>query len=222
VKHRGHIAWSFFAPGDWERETELAAQLSEFRGRELWAGGRRPAFAAGGSFADPHPADAASHHVIAREGRRIVGCIRATPVEHPATELRALLGPGGLRRTLVDDAGKPLADGRCYEVGRWIVDSHLRRTRLGIQLGAAIWAVCICERWDSMACIAGTRDGQMAMLTRSGARPVANLGLIHSAEYDDDLRVLYFMVSALPGELGPIIDGFLEPCREQLGRRPRA
>jgi hypothetical protein len=211
---RASLAWEFRRPGDLQRDPDLAAKLSEFRGRELWAGGRRPKFGVGGTFADPHPADGASFHAIARRGGHIVGCVRATPLTHPATELRGVLG-GEMRAMLVDAKRKPLMNGVCYEISRWVVDAHLRRTNLGLNLAAAAWAITLVEGWDFAACTAGTREGQAAMLLRAGAHAVPGIDLIPVPEYDDEVQVLYFDMKRPPPEHMALIQTFIDRYKVQ-------
>jgi hypothetical protein len=79
---------------------EFLTELSEFRGRMLYANGRRPRFARkGGKYADNDPLDLESFHVTVRTDGALIGCIRVTPLpEYPRSFIGRQVGPSALER----------------------------------------------------------------------------------------------------------------------------
>jgi hypothetical protein len=79
---------------------EFLAELSEFRGRMLYADGRRPQFMRkAGQYADNDPLDLESFHVTVRTDGALIGCIRVTPLpEYPRSFIGGQVGPSSLER----------------------------------------------------------------------------------------------------------------------------
>src|SRR3954454_23715359 len=91
-------------PGSTEYSKQSAvtlAEISEFRGRTLHAGGRRPRFAHEDGYADDDPVDLHSFHVTVRAGGNLIGCVRVTPLrELSQSFLGRLSGPLPLQDAL--------------------------------------------------------------------------------------------------------------------------
>ena len=116
------------------------AELSEFRGRILYANGRRPGFAReGGQYKDGDPLDRESFHVTVRADGALIGCVRVTPLpEYSRSFIGRRVGPSYLEAAV---NLMNLARTDCVEAGRWIVAPSARGTVLGPILLLGLWVI---------------------------------------------------------------------------------
>jgi hypothetical protein len=178
-------------PGPIEDTTGVLAEISEFRGRTLYAAGRRPRFSpAPGVYRDDDPLDEKSFHITVRSGVGLVGCVRVTPLRpDTGSFLGRLVSPPVLERTL---SNMGLHYSQCVEAGRWIVSPTARGGGLGRMLLTSMWVV---GRYAGARCLlgaVGVRDGQVKMLARSGGHFLPGVAAVSVEEYDDELSIMYF------------------------------
>jgi hypothetical protein len=179
-----------------EPDARLLEQISEFRGRTLYAEGRRPHFARQGGYADDDPIDRHSYHVTARADGELVGCIRIGHIREPSQSFL-----GRLVGTLpVQDALQIMnvKAGECGEAGRWIVAPSARGFSLGRNLILGAWVI---GRWLGKRYVfagVGVRDGQAKMLARCGGQTAPAFAPLFVEEYDDELSVMYFDIQNPP------------------------
>jgi hypothetical protein len=176
------------------------AELSEFRGRVLYAGGRRPSFAReGGRFADDDPLDLASFHVTVRADGGLIGCVRVTPLlEYSMSIIGRGVGPSCLEAAV---NRMNLARTDCVEAGRWIVAPSARGALLGRTLLLSLW---VTGQWLDKRCLfgaVGVRDGQSRVVSRCGGRAAPGMDRVFVKEYDDELSVMYFDLDHPPPEV---------------------
>jgi N-acyl-L-homoserine lactone synthetase len=174
-----------------EPESDWLHELSEIRGRVLYAEGRRPSFRLwNGTFADCDPLDMHAYHVIAREPTgTVVGCIRLVPL----TDATECITEEIVGKTLFNKALDELGVSRSLaaECSRWIVVRELRSTLLGMRLIAGIIAFGRQLGYRILIGPTGVRDGQAALLGRIGMQPVPYLSSVEVPRYDDELEFLY-------------------------------
>ena len=180
-----------------ESRAESLAEISEFRGRVLYANGRRPFFRQqGGRYADEDPLDPGSFHITARRDGDLVGYVRIRPLpEYAQSSLRLMVTKRQFAAAL-EEMRLDLND--CLEVSRWIVAPPARGTDLGATLVVAAWAV---GRWlgkQRLIATVGTRDGQARMLARFGGQTLNSIDAKFIGEYDDELVTLYFELNHPP------------------------
>ena len=202
---RSHrLSWQLRAPPGMARSSEnrsLPAWLKDarsLRGFVLFDHGRRPGFMnENGCFFDDDPIDLHSYHVLAYDGSTLVGCVRVYPLvaNGPASTSQRTLG-NNLFAELLNELGFQHID--VLEIGRWTAHPEYRSSgRLGTQLAAASAALALTLARDSASergivlCAVGTRDRQDLMLARIGLTPVPTAEPIRSADYNDDVRMMY-------------------------------
>jgi len=173
------------------------AELSEFRGRILYARGRRPEFArVGGRYADDDPLDLESFHVTARKDGALVGCIRVTPLpEYSRSFIGRRVGPSCLEAAV---NLMQLARTDCVEAGRWIVDPSARGTALARILLFSLWVVGQGLDKRCLFGAVGVRDGQSTIVARCGGYVAPGTHPVFIKEYDDELSVMYFDLNHPP------------------------
>ena len=176
------------------------AELSEFRGRMLYANGRRPRFAREcGQYADDDPLDLQSFHVTVRADGALIGCARLTPLpEYSQSFIGRRIGPSRLEAALTR---MNLARVNCAEAGRWIVAPSARGSFLGRMLLLSLWAT---GQWLDKRCLfgaVGVRDGQPTMVGRCGGHVAPGIDRIFLKEYDDELSVMYFDLDHPPPQV---------------------
>lgn len=207
-----HLSWHLQLPTRGPGESFLSprpcvslGELSEMRGRSLYAGGRRPAFRLDDeAFADPDHLDPYAYQVLALRAGYVVGCCRLVPLVSVSTcGVEALLGREWFNQMLSDLNTKLY---QTCEVSRLVVVPEHRNGILGLRLGAGIWATA---RWLGLCTLiaaVGTREHQDLIYMRAGGRPVPGLGLFPSELFDDNLRIFYFDISRPAKTLRPLID----------------
>jgi predicted GNAT family N-acyltransferase len=175
----------------------VLAEISQFRGRILYANGRRPRFSRhGGGYADDDPLDVSSFHVTVRTEGELVGYIRIRPLpEHDQTSIGRLV-TGSQFAAVLGEMG--LARNDCLEVGRWTVAPPARGTAIGRTLVLSGWAVGRWLRKRRLIVAAGTRDGQANMLARFGGQVLPSFSSKLVADYDDELSPMYFNLDQPP------------------------
>jgi hypothetical protein len=179
------------------RDPAVLADLSEFRGRILYASGRRPRFRReGGGYDDDDPLDALSFHVTVRTDGDLVGYtrIRALP-EYSQSSIGRLVTKCQFEAALEE---MRLTRNDCLEVSRWIVAPSARGTAVGATLVVSGWAV---GRWlgkRRLLATVGTRDGQVRMLGRFGGQILHSIDAKFIAEYDDELVTMHFDLNHPP------------------------
>ncbi len=176
------------------------SELSEFRGRILYADGRRPSFAReDGRFADDDPLDLESFHVTVRTDGALIGYVRVTPLPEYS---RSLIGRGVGPSCLAAAVQRMnLARTDCVEAGRWIVAPSARGALLGRTLLLSVWVI---GQWLDKRCLfgaVGVRDGQSKMAGRCGGRAVPGMDSVFVKEYDDELSVMYGDLDHPPPEV---------------------
>jgi len=173
------------------------AELSEFRGRILYANGRRPRFAReGGRFADDDPLDLESFHVTVRSEGALIGCVRLTPLpEYSRSFIGQRIGPSSLEAVV---KRLKLARTDCVEAGRWIVAPEARGTELGRTLLLSLWVVG--ELLDKRCVFGavGMRDGQSTLVSRCGGLVAPGIDPLFVQEFDDELSLMYFDLNHPP------------------------
>jgi hypothetical protein len=190
--------WQLVVPVDLtESDRSVFAEISEFRGRILYADGRRPRFRQEhGRYGDDDPLDSQSFHVVVRGEGGMVGYIRVRRLpEHSQSSLGRLATArefeealGEMRVTRTD----------CLEVSRWIVAPAARGTAVASMLVVSAWAI---GRWlgkRRLLASVGLRDGQAAMLARYGGRILQSIDAKLIAEYDDEVATMQFELACPP------------------------
>jgi predicted GNAT family N-acyltransferase len=176
------------------------AELSEFRGRTLYANGRRPLFAReDGQYADDDPLDLESFHVTVRADSALIGCVRVTPLqEYSRSFIGRQVGPSYLEAAV---NMMNLAPTDCVEAGRWIVAPLARGTGLSRILLLSLWVI---GQWLDKRCLfgaVGVRDGQSTMVSRCGGHAAPGIDPVFAKEYDDELSVMYFDLNHPPSRV---------------------
>jgi hypothetical protein len=180
-----------------EADPSILRELSEFRGRILYAEGRRPGFQRNdGRYADDDPLDSRSFHITARTAGELVGCTRIRPLpEYAQSSLGRLVTEGQLEAVLEE---MRLARNDCLEVSRWTVAPSARGTAVAPTLVVSAWAV---GRWlgkRRLLATVGARDGQVTMLARFGGQVLQSVNAKFIAEYDDELAMMHFDLNCPP------------------------
>ncbi len=201
--------WQLIRP----QSARALAEISEFRGRTLHAGGRRPCFAGEAGYADDDPIDLPSFHVTVRADGHLIGCVRVTPLrELSRSFLGRLVGLSPLQEAL---QGMDVTASECVEAGRWIVAPSARGASLGRNLLVSMWAI---GRWLGKRYLfgaVGVRDGQTKMLARCGGQTAPAIAPVFVEGYDDELSVMYFDLQHPP----PGVAAQLETVERLLGLR---
>jgi hypothetical protein len=175
------------------------AELSEFRGRILYAHGRRPKFAHGGKYADDDPLDPESFHVTARADGVLIGCARVTPLtEYSRSFIGLRVGPSYLEAAI---NLMNLARNDCAEAGRWIVAPSARGTVLGRNLLLSMWVIGQGLDKRCLFGAVGVRDSQSTMVGRFGGHVAPGIDVVFDKEYDDELSVMYFDLKYPPAQI---------------------
>jgi hypothetical protein len=176
--------------GHWLRE------VREMRGRVMYnERGRNTAFlSADGTYIDADPFDFPAHHVLLRSSQRIVACARVSRLDRRTPGyVSTMLGQEKFDEVLLD-LGITLE--RSCEASRWFVATEFRNLGLGPHVIAASWALACSLNSQTAFALAGTRFGQDRLLCRMGAQPVSGLATIPAGAIDDDVRLLYFNLTA--------------------------
>jgi predicted GNAT family N-acyltransferase len=175
----------------------ILAEISEFRGRILYANGRRPLFRReGGRYADEDLLDPRSFHITARRDGDLVGYVRIRPLpEHSQSSLGLMVTRRQFDAALEE---MRLARNDCLEVSRWIVAPCARGTDVGATLVVGAWAVGRWLRKQRLIATVGTRDGQVRMLARFGGQTLNSVDAKFIGEYDDELVTMYFELNHPP------------------------
>jgi predicted GNAT family N-acyltransferase len=181
-----------------EADPSALRELSEFRGRILYAEGRRPGFQRNdGRYADDDPLDSQSFHITVRTAGGLVGYtrIRPLPDEYAQSSLGRLVTKGQLEAVLKE---MRLVRHDCLEVSRWIVAPSARGTAVAPTLVVSAWAV---GKWlgkRRLLATVGARDGQVTMLARFGGQVLQSVNAKFIAEYDDELAMMHFDLNCPP------------------------
>jgi hypothetical protein len=190
--------WHLVLPGTCAASNvSTLAGLSEFRGRILYADGRRPRFRKeDGRYADDDALDSTSFHVTARTDGNLVGYVRVRSMtDYSQSSLRLLVTRPQFEAALEE---MQLTRNDCLEVSRWIVAPSARGTEIAATLVVSAWAIGRwVGKWRLLATV-GTRDGQAAMLARFGGQVLRSVDAKFMAEYDDELVVLQFDLNDPP------------------------
>lgn len=186
------IRWELHPPSERSESVPNWHQdLSEMRGRVLYAEGRRPSFPLSkGTLADWDAIDAQHAYLLfSRAPTGAVGCIRLVPLAD-GTECvtEEIVG-----KTLFIKALEDLGVSRCQaaECGRWVVVPEYRNTLLGMHLAAGTIAVGRYLGYRILIGATGVRDGQAELLARIGMQPLPYLSRVEVPRYDDELECLY-------------------------------
>ena len=174
-----------------EIDPAVLAEISEFRGRILYADGRRPRFRReGGGHFDDDPLDSRSFHITARINGELVGYTRLRPLpEYSQSSLGHLVTRCQFEAALEE---MRLTRNDCLEVSRWIVAPCARGTAVASTLVVGAWAV---GRWLGKRCLlatVGAREGQVTMLARFGGKVLQSIDAKFIPEYDDELVTMHF------------------------------
>lgn len=186
------IFWKLYPPPtvtavapDWLDE------LSELRGRLLYAEGRRPAFRlADGKFADQDALDRNAYHLLAYAATGLVGCIRLVPLAAVARCVtETLVGSQPFQHALL---ALNVARHQAAECGRWMVAPEYRRnSMLAMRLAAGIIALGRQLNYKILVGPTGTRDGQANLLIRIGMQPLPTLAPLVVPLYSDEFQFIY-------------------------------
>lgn len=197
------LTWQLYPPAGVTTPTPAwLVELSEMRGRVLYAEGRRPTFQlADGRFADDDPLDVHAYHVVAYSATGPVGCIRLVPLaDLPECFSEHLVGHQPFAQALVAlQVTRPQA----AECGRWMVVPDYRHvSQLGICLAAGIIAVGRQLGYKILIGPTGTRDGQANFLIRIGMQAMPALMPLPMPLYDDEIQFLYINPNCPNEKLG--------------------
>ncbi len=179
--------WTLVQP---HADATQLAELSAFRGRILYANGRRPDFKRqDGSYSDEDPLDSDSFHITVRALGGLVGCVRLRPLpEHAQTLLAPILSAELLDSVLLD-LGVVRDD--CVEARGLAVEPLMRGTGLAIDVLLGCWVLGRCLAKRLMFGAVGTRDGQSKLLAHIGAQLIPHTDTVFVSEFDDDLQAMY-------------------------------
>jgi hypothetical protein len=201
VTHKTAYDWHLVFPaGRTGIDSFVVAELSEFRGRILYAGGRRPQFRRDdGMYADDDPLDSRSFHVTVRTADDLVGYIRIRPLpECSQSSLGQLVTPAQFEGALDE---MRLTQNDCLEVSRWIVAPCARGTEVAGTLVISAWAVGRWLRKRRLLATVGARDGQATLLSRFGGQVLRSIEAKFIAEYDDELAAMCFDLNYPPARV---------------------
>ena len=172
--------------------------VRSLRGSVLFDNGSRPQFIGrDGRFFDADPIDLYSHHILAYDGTRLIGCVRIYRLvpNGPACVSERIFGEKRFS-AMLHELG--VARTETVEIGRWIVHPAYRATsRPSVQLAAASAALAMRLRRGGSAergivvCSVGTRDRQDSMLARIGVAPVPAMEPIDCDDLNDKVRMMY-------------------------------
>lgn len=186
------IIWKLYPPPlmtaaapDW------LAELSEMRGRLLYAEGRRPAFRlSNGKFADDDALDRNAYHLLAYAATGLIGCIRLVPLAAVARCVtETLVGNQPFHDALL---ALNVSRHQAAECGRWIVAPEYRRnSMLSMRLAAGIIALGRQLEHKILVGPTGTRDGQANLLIRIGMQPLPTLAPLAVPLYSDEFQFIY-------------------------------
>ncbi len=198
------LSWQRHAPVRVERDGEIRSvpdwlnEVRSLRGLVLFNDGRRPRFRSdNGHFRDPDPIDLHSHHILAYDGLRLVGCVRVYPLmaSGPACVTEEVLGAKAFS-DMLEKLGVKRTE--TVEIGRWIVHPEYRTSgRPGMQLAAASAVLAVDlgsgsnARAGLVVCCAGTGDQQDQLLGRIGLSALAPAKPIQLDDFNDDVCVMY-------------------------------
>lgn len=195
------VSWEVHSP---EAETflqlrrvtpELLQEVSEFRGRVLYDGGRRPEFKTEGHFWDRDEYDKSAFHLTVRCNRTLIGYLRVIRLSDHVQGLIDRLFGGERYAGLLAELHTNRRS--CLEGGRWIVDRDWQGHSLGRQLLLAYWAIARSVGGSHIFGAAGSRDGQIEMIKKAGGC-VADVPPKLVPEYADELRIVYFELDHPP------------------------
>lgn len=167
------------------------AELSEMRGRLLYAEGRRPTFClSNGKFADDDALDRDAYHLLAYAATGLVGCVRLLSLAAIARCMtETLVGSQPLRDALL---ALNVSRHQAAECGRWMVAPEYRCTSmLAMRLAAGIIALGRRLEHKILVASTGTRDGQANLLIRIGFQPLPTLTSLAVPLYSDELQFIY-------------------------------
>ncbi|MEZ4867836.1 MAG: GNAT family N-acyltransferase [Caldilineaceae bacterium] len=186
------IFWKLYPPPSVTAAApDWLAELSEMRGRLLYAEGRRPAFRrANGEFADEDALDRDAYHLLAYAATGLVGCVRLVPLAAVARCVtETLTGSQPFHNALL---ALNASHHQAAECGRWIVAPDYRSTSmLAMRLAAGIIAIGRQLEHKILVASTGTRDGQTNLLMRIGFQPLPHLAPLAVPMYSDELQFIY-------------------------------
>ena len=170
------IIWKLYPPPLVNSSTlDWLAELSEMRGRLLYAGGRRPTFRlSNGKFADDDALDCYAYHLLAYAAAGLVGCVRLVSLASDARCVtETLVGSQPLHNALL---ALNVSRHQAAECGRWLVAPEYRRTSmLAMRLAAGMFAIARQLGHKILVASTGTQDGQADLLIRIGFQPLPTL-----------------------------------------------
>jgi hypothetical protein len=184
--------------------TQLA-ELSAFRGRILYANGRRPGFVTpSGTYIDDDPLDFDSFHITVRTRGQIVGCIRLRPLpQHSRTLFAPIMGEAELGAFLAD-LGVARRD--CLEARGLTAEPSRRGASLGTKLMLGCWILGRSLGKRLVLGAVGTRDGQSKLMAHIGAQLIPGTAPVFASEFDDALQAMYLDLDHPPATLQSDMD----------------
>jgi hypothetical protein len=205
------LSWKLYPPPvvtaaapDW------LAELSEMRGRLLYAEGRRPAFRlANGNFADDDALDRGAYHLLAYAATGLVGCVRLVPLATVAQcGTETLVGSQPWQNALL---ALHVSRHQVAECGRWIVAPEYRCTSmLAMRLAAGVIAIGRQLEHKILVAATGTRDGQANLLIRIGFQPLPTLAPLAVPLYSDEVQFIYINPRSASAKFTLLIDQMAE------------
>jgi hypothetical protein len=172
--------------------------VRSLRGSVLFDNGKRPQFIArDGRFFDADPIDLCSHHILAYDGTRLIGCVRIHRLvpNGPACVSERIFGAKRFS-AMLHELG--VARTQTVEIGRWVVHPAYRATsRPSGQLAAASAALAMSLRHGVLGergivvCSVGTRDRQDLLLARIGLAPVPAMDPVDCDDFNDKVWMMY-------------------------------
>ncbi len=211
----------FRTPSEAARAPRWLEELRAFRGRELFANGRRPAFQIdANTFVDADPHDLHSFHVMMRspESGEIVGCNRLMPLDGSRlSQVEAAVG-----RDRAEEALKLIGATRqsTVEGGRWIVRREERGKGIGPWLVLCGFALCQVVGYRFIWSTAGVRDGQTEKFIQLGHYPIPGFKVFSSERYADEICLIFADMTRLSPALASQVEVLLPEVRARFAAPP--
>jgi N-acetylglutamate synthase-like GNAT family acetyltransferase len=168
--------------------------IRKLRSQVFHDGGARPSFGPEGkSYGDPDPADLYSHHLALFDGDNPIGAARFSLIDQGsgASLIASTFGERKIRFCL-EKAGFRWED--CAEASRLILHPEYRKGRTVQRLFAGLWALAAQSGAPAILAAVGTASNQDRLFAIFGAKMLDNAGSVHSALFDDKLRLALFSV----------------------------
>lgn len=207
-----NIKYKIIKPGDL-KETHLSLVRS-MRGEVLYADGRRPEFKNGLSFDDDDKLDHISYHILAWDKKKVVGCLRITPLRFPITQSN-ILNLIGEEKFLELCQPFMLDNSFFAEASRWLVLPKYTRLKIGTNLMLNAWALILHFQYT---CLFFSGDATNYLLKEFGASLIANEKPFFSEKYNDYIKFGVFDYKNPPAKLLARINAAIENLTQLISK----